>query len=273
VKLNVEQVRQIADQQKLLTQPDPLLAGLDVLQIPESQWREYYSAQSAESWIEACQAGTNDFSDEYAIRHGGKSPKSEDLVAISNYLYANRLWTAEIENFRIAWLRLNSVGIITEELADMLKNMPTAPERNLTLKELSVQMSREMEAINDNTREGRKKMDELRRKYTIIESRPVYDSWCADLQERGISLFHDEQKRMVEWLEQRPTLLLNQRKSYDVALKNLLPQYLSAEDKALRELDRDDITAADLKRVLGTAPSARIAYADKFADVSFGEKS
>jgi hypothetical protein len=267
--IDAAQVRQIADQQKLLTEPDPLLASMDVLQITEENWRESYLAQSANDWIEACQAGANDFSDEYAIRHGGKSPKTEDLVAISKYLYANRLWPAEVENFKIAWIRLNSVGIITEEISDMLKNMPTAPERKLTLAELSKKIAKEMESINDNTREGRKKMDELRKRYTIIESRPVYASWYEDFESRGVFLSEDEQKRMFEWLEQRPTLLLNQRRSYDIALKNLFPQYLSAEQKALRELDRDDITSSDLKRVLGTA-NPRVAVATKFSDVPFG---
>jgi hypothetical protein len=270
LKLDAAAVKAEAERQRLLTEPDPLLASLEVLQITEENWRESYLAASASEWIAACQPGANDFSDEYAIRHGGKAPKSEDLVAISKYLYVNRLWPAEIENFKVAWLRLNSAGIIVEELADMLKNMPTEPERKLTLAELSKKIAKEMESINDNTREGRKKMDELRKRYTIIESRPVYDSWYADLQDRGVSLSEDEQKRMFEWLEQRPTLLLNLRKSYDVALKNLFPQYLSAEQKALRELDRDDITSADLKRVLGTAPSARIGYADKFGDTPFG---
>jgi len=49
-------------------------------------------------------------------------------------------------------------------------------------------------------------------------------------------------------------LFPHQRKSWEKALANVTPKYLSDDERAIRDMDHDDnVTAADLKKALGTA--------------------
>jgi len=75
---------------------------------------------------------------------------------------------------------------------------------------------------------------------------------------------------MADYVENH-NLFPHQRKSWETALR-MFPKYLSAEENALRELDRDDgpgqyITAAEIKKAVGKA-NPRIAIASRNANRS-----
>jgi hypothetical protein len=110
----------------------------------------------------------------------------------------------------------------------------------------------DIEKIDDRTPEGKRRLRVALFNNMLIEAEPVVDKFFADLESRGQYPTHEQRLQLAKWVENH-NLFPHQRQSWERALSALFPQYLTAEDKALRELDRDDITSADLKRALGTA--------------------
>jgi hypothetical protein len=261
VKVNVEQVKAEASRQALLTQPDPALANENLLRVPVGGVEGY----TVKDWEEAYRFGVNEFTDDYGISHQGQAPSRDDLLKLDQYLRANLLDPMSPQNWKVAWLRLNAAGIIVEELRGMIAAMPTEEPKKLTLAELAKEIEKEMEGIDTRTLEGKKKLAYIHQKYLLIEAKPVYDAFYAELETRGVHLSVDEQKRLIDWIQNHPNLVITQRQTWDKALAAVLPQYLDSEAKALRDLDRDDITSADLKRVLGTAPY-RVGSAERRAN-------
>ena len=130
--------------------------------------------------------------------------------------------------------------------------------KQLTAAEFAKEVAKAMEKIDTRTPAGRKQLADIRQKYLLLEAGPVYDRFIADLESRGVYLTQAEQQQLLEWV-QNNNLVLTQRQSFETALRACFPKFLSDDERAIIQMDRDDsITSADLKRALGTA-SYRIA--------------
>ena len=94
----------------------------------------------------------------------------------------------------------------------------------------------------------------------MLEAAPVVDQFFADLNAAGHYPTYDERKAMAEYVENH-NLFPHQRQSWQKALAATFPKYLTAEDRAIIDMDHNDsITSADLKKALGTL-SPKVGYA------------
>src|SRR5207253_6485001 len=138
--------------------------------------------------------------------------------------------------------------------------------KNQTPTEFAKEVADAIEQIDTRTPEKRNQLNEIRQKYLLMEAGPVYGSFIADLESRGVYLTRREQQQLLEWV-QNHNLVLTQRQSLERALRALFPNYLTDEEKAVIAIDRDDgpdtyVTAADLKKALGTA-STRVSISSR----------
>jgi hypothetical protein len=130
-------------------------------------------------------------------------------------------------------------SIIPPTMIEMEPQEPQAPEPV------------DIESIDDRTQEGRRQLHEAHMQGIKAESQPVVNKFLNDLRQAGHHLSAEEYERLANWVSERG-LWPNLRQSWEKALWALFPQYLSAEDRELRDLDRNDnITSEMIKKQYG----------------------